>query len=164
MIRDDTATLKKDELHRVFSDSSTTATVLLSCLYSLYGAKIFDADLLEIILRVKQDIGVEMPNSLENKIGAAITALTTPWYGQEPEVFISVNKSLTSGVFDAAAPDMNSIEVEEILWGMYEVELLAGEPLEISPRVEAVIDRAIADGSQESGKQVVLERAVSLPV
>jgi len=116
------------------------ATTLYACLLTLYE-DLHELDSLELYARLKDDLGVEMPEENENKLQAILSAVTTTYFYTDLGMFVSVCKSLASGDPGVADFDFEDATALEILWGTYEVEL--NEDDRIEPEFAPSIDRYI---------------------
>lgn len=97
----------------------------------------------------------------ENKLNAAILALTGDGFYTEPEIFMSVCNALYDGdIGDPLEMAMNDIGLEEVLWGIFEVEMLRDGPGEFSSAVKAKIrDVMDSDALDASEADTITSRA-----
>lgn len=86
----------------------------------------------------------------ENRLNAVLLALTGDGFYTEPEIFMSVCNALYDGdIGDPLEMVMNDTGIEEVLWAIFEVEMLRDGPGDFAPAVKAkireVMDRDALD-------------------
>ncbi len=136
-----TRPLDPKAVYRLLADDGSFATSLHIVLLAKYGSVIYEVDPLELILRLEEDFNVRVTDSNENKIKAILMATATDLFYDNPEAFRGTCETLTNG--DPGVEVVEILTVPEVLWGVWEVELNHG-PQELSPRVQAILDRVLA--------------------
>lgn len=136
-------------MYRLLADDGAFATSLHIVILATYGAEAYNWDPLEVIMRLEEDFNVRVTDMNENKIKAIMLATATDLFYENPEAFRGTCETLTNG--DPAIEVVEILTVPEALWGVYEVELNHG-PEELSPRVQAVLDRVLAAEVLEPGE------------
>lgn len=131
----------------MLSDDGTFATCLQIICLAAYGEEIYQVDPLELLLRLEEDFNVRVTQANENKLKAILLATETDIFYDVPEAFRGTCETLTNG--DPGLEIMDDLTVPEVLWGVYEVELNHG-PNPMSPPVQALLDRTIADEGDDS--------------
>lgn len=122
------ASVNYEGAQELFIDAHSLATPLIATLLKLYGEEIFEVDPLEIFSRVHEDFNVWISEEGENRIQAILIALSTDEFYHRPEVFKAVCGSLYSGdINDLISVDFEDLTMTEILWAIFEVQLLRGD-------------------------------------
>lgn len=146
--------------------SPDTMTVpLIVILLSAYGDAIFTEDPLVIYSNVIDDFRAQMPEELENRFNAAITAMTTDTFFNTPEIFAAITGAINDGdigdivegTFDASqareASGFDTVTGAEMLWAINEVGILRGEDdiaEQLSPAVRKYVEDTIANEAEDS--------------
>ena len=153
--------LSKKDLNpkAVFSslqDSDTFAFVLLTICLICYGEETFKVDPLVLFQFLKEDFGTELTNDNENKLSAILAALTTNFFFKDLSIFKSICETLTEGDPGLFDPGFEDPTVAEIIWGMYEVNLVYDEKNrdEYAPEIEQFVDKKLEtdpEDTEESG-------------
>lgn len=138
--------LNKKEVYKLLTDEETFGSVIFTICLFKYNTDLFEEDIMEILIRIKEDFGVDnMPEENENKLQALITAFVSPFFYEEPEVFSAVCKTLFLGDPDLAEFGMDNPTLLECLWGMYEVNLISQDGEEFGYRVINLINEIISN-------------------
>lgn len=152
-------------------DPDTTGTELLCIAADLFrepdgGNSLFDeygepVDPTVIWTALNEHYDVWVSEEGENRLNAVILALTGDGFYTEPEIFMSVCNALYDGdIGDPLEMAMNDIGIEEVLWGIFEVEMLRDGPGEFSPAVRAMIRRVMdSDVLEETETDAITARA-----
>jgi hypothetical protein len=114
----------------LLSDDSTFAFTLMTILLAEYGQDVFDENPVALFNRIEEDFRIKLPEDAENRINAALTAMTTDLFYTQFSAFKSIALALTEGDIGAIADDEEEEEelnAAEILWAIVEVGLLNGE-------------------------------------
>lgn len=109
-----------------------------------YGMDTFEMDPLEIYARLKEDFNADVPLQIENRINAGLTCIPNDSFYTDIRVFKAVCNSLYTGDLGDDLI-LDPVTLPEILWAVYEMELLRGvedEP-EFTPTIQAFI-RSVA--------------------
>lgn len=117
---------QKDRTGVLLRDTSTHAFTLLAIVLRDYGEAVFTEDALALYADIHDDYGAWLPQTLENRLQAILTAMTNDAYLEDPSVFESVIKAITSGDPDLEGGDTD-ITYDEMLWTDYQVRLARGE-------------------------------------
>jgi hypothetical protein len=156
---------KKEIARKLLEGEDTFATVLHVILLAAYGPDLYEADPLEIYARVKEDFGAVIPEEGENRLNALLMALQTDAFYQSAQAFESISSALHSGdIGDEAEGVFDGITLPEVLWGLYEVKLNREDEDPLSPEVEALIARTIADECSEQGLEYVEQHLEAMKV
>jgi hypothetical protein len=142
--------LQKKEVYKLLESSETYGTVLHLICFNKYGEEIYKLDSVELYARLQDDFGVLPHDDNESKLMAVITAVSTPYFFTDINVFKSISKTLATGdpgVVDMALEDPTLFE---ILWGTYEVNLNV-ESIPFSDNIEKYIDQEVAEEAFEDG-------------
>lgn len=114
----------------LLSDDNTFAFTLMTILLAEYGQDVFDENPVALFNRIEEDFRIKLPEDAENRINAALTAMTTDLFYTQFSAFKSIALALTEGDIGAIADDEEEDEelnAAEILWAIVEVGLLNGE-------------------------------------
>lgn len=152
-----------EDCRELLESPETHGSVVLSIMLAAYNREMLqllsefgggadtEADIVDIYLDVKEDFRVVMPEELENKLNAIMTALASDMFYQDEIVFRSVCLALYDGdLGDMVNSTLEDITVPEILWATYEVGLVRDDESEFSPRVQRVIDETIHEESESN--------------
>jgi len=163
----------RQNCRELLESPDTHGSVVLSILLAAYnedmmallseygGAPDQEIDVVDIYLNIKEDFRVVMPEELENKLNAIMTALASDLFYDDEVVFRSVCLALYDGdVGDMVNSILEDITVPEILWATYEVGLVRDDESEFSTKVQAVIDDII---NEEAESNDGLESAEVIP-
>ncbi len=120
-----------NDLHRralpYFSgEKEAFATTLVSALIMMYGIEVLEWDPLTIQLEVKDDLGIEMPRRVYDKMMALIGAITTDRVYTDVEVFDETVNAVTG---HSIGVDHDIPTVEEVAWTVNELGLIDPEPV-----------------------------------
>jgi hypothetical protein len=145
-------------------DSSTLATPLLAIVLTAYGDEIFGneqlgiepIDPIELYARITEDFRAQLTEAGENRLQAMLMAVATDGFYEDPLVFTSVAKALSSGDV-GELPDgiMEDVTLPEAVWAVYEVSLNRDDDIGLHPLVLALITGA-ADAEAEDQQDEAL--------
>lgn len=133
--------LDKTAVARLLNDVATLGTTLHVICLTAYGEEIYTLDILELLARLREDFGVELPEDNENKLQAMLTAVSTEAFHQDVQAFNTICNTLSSG--DPGLDELDDVTLPEMLWAMFEVEVNRG-PDEFSPSVQARLEQILA--------------------
>jgi len=133
--------LDKLTVARLIGDIATLGTTLHVICLTAYGEEIYTLDILELLARLREDFGVELPEDNENKLQAMLTAVSTEAFHQDVEAFNTICNTLSSG--DPGLEELDDVTLPEMMWAMFEVEVNRG-PDEFSPSVMSRIEQIMA--------------------
>ncbi len=106
------------------------ATTLLASLVQAYGIEVLEWDGLTIQLQVKDDLGIEIPRKIYDKLMGLITAMTTDSVYKDVPVFDEIVSAL-AGQGIGVEQDVPS--VEDVAWAVAEIQLNDPEPVTRDP-------------------------------
>ncbi|MEG1884726.1 MAG: hypothetical protein RR182_00455 [Alistipes sp.] len=120
-------------------DDDSLATTLMCILIDAYEEELFDMDMLDLIGRVKKDFNIQLSESAENKVNAAIVSMTTDLALRDPAVFRAVALAFNEGTIGNSAlmafdddytdeddADEADLTSPELLWTLTEMSTLRG--------------------------------------
>jgi hypothetical protein len=151
------------EAAALIRDPETRALTLMTILLAAYDAEaLFDPDLdsIELYLQMEEDFRAQITEEGENRIQAAMLAMSTDAFYTDPLVTRSVAMALYEGdLGDMVNGVLEPVEYPEILWAVYEVGLLRDDDESFAPSVQSWIDRLAADTAEDldgmEGEQVL---------
>lgn len=121
---------KRDVASRLLASDETFAFTLMTILLAEYDQEVFDENPVVLFNRIEEDFRTTLPEEAENRINAAITAMTTDLFYTQFSAFKAITLALNEGDLgdlvdgDDEAEDLNAAE---ILWSITEVGLLNGD-------------------------------------
>ena len=133
----------------------TFAFVLMTILLAKYDTEFFDWETEVLAANVKDDFGVWMSEEAEDRVNAAITALTTDLPLQRFDVFKSTALAFAEGNIGTAEDrEDEELNVCELIWTLYEIALLRGQKVsevkaELSDNVVKKLNDIIDDEAEE---------------
>lgn len=151
--------LDRDTCARLLADPETSATTLHLIVLTTYGDAVYgdpDQGLMPIdpVLLwalIREDFGVTVPESNENKLNALITAISTDAFYETEEAFVATCLALYNGdMGDIVNGILEDITAPEALWGMYEVALNRNDDMDFHPSIIARILRELADAPEDT--------------
>lgn len=102
------------------------ATTLLAALFMMYGLEVLEWDGLTIELEVKDDLEVEMPRRVYDKVMALIMALTTDTVYKDVPVFDEFVRAINN---HGAGAQQDIPPAIEVAWAVTELEMNDPEPV-----------------------------------
>lgn len=137
---------EKETVASFLKQDDTFATTLLILLLDNYGTELLDWHPLTIWMELYEDFGVTPSRTTQDKILAAITAITSDTFFRDPLAFIHITDALSGeGVdFEQLLPP----DPEAIAWAITEVLAMNGHP---GVEFTAEIRRLIGVALQENG-------------
>lgn len=169
---------KRNEAAKLLSRDDVFATVLVSIGIDLYGDEFFTMESADLYASMEEDLGGRLCEENENKIQAAITAMTTDLFTSNAEVFRSITLALASGDIgefdddDDDDKDDDDLDACKLLWALTEVGILTDTPYkkmeaEMSDRIVAlfnkVVDAEAEDKSEVPDEVDTIDEALSIP-
>lgn len=120
---------KRDVASRLLASDETFAFTLMTILLAEYDQEIFDENPVVLFNRIEEDFRTTLPEEAENRINAAITAMTTDLFYTQFSAFKAITLALNEGdLGDLVDGDDNEdLNAAEILWSITEVGLLNGD-------------------------------------
>lgn len=119
---------KKDEAAKLLASDDSYAFVLMTILLPVFGEDLFEEDTAILFTDIENYFGCHLSEESENRINAAITAMTTDLFFTNINMFNSIALAFSEGdIGDIPSGVMETPDVEEALWAVQEVALLLGE-------------------------------------
>lgn len=119
---------KKDEAAKLLASDDSYAFVLMTILLPVFGEDLFEEDTAILFTDIENYFGCHLSEESENRINAAITAMTTDLFFTNINMFNSITLAFSEGdIGDIPSGVMETPDVEEALWAVQEVALLLGE-------------------------------------
>lgn len=123
--------VQKQTIINILSGKTETfASVLLSALLIMYGAEVLNWDGITIQMQVKDDLDVDMPRGVYDKIMALITVITTDSVYKDPYVFDTYVTAVNGG---AITSDQDPPTVDDVAWAVMELRYTDPEPITRDP-------------------------------
>lgn len=118
-------------------DESTLATPLMVILIDAYGDRLFEMDSVELYIEIEEDFNARLTESGENRVQAALLAITTNMFYYDPLVTRSIAMALYEGdLGDMVNGVLEDIALPEVAWATYEIGLLRDDDEEMTPAVK----------------------------
>jgi hypothetical protein len=139
-------------------DPETFMLTVFVILVTTYGDDVYLADPLEIYAAIGEDFNADIPLQLENRINAGLTCIPNDSFYTDLRVFKSVCNSLYTGDLGDDLL-LDPVTLPEILWAVYEMELLRGtedEP-DFAPNILSFIRSVAAKESVSVDEQEDLD-------
>lgn len=139
----------------LLKSDTTFAFVLMTILLAKYDTEFFDWETEVLSANVKDDFGVTMPEEAENRINAAITALTTDLPLTRFDVFEKTALAFAEGNIGSEDDrEDGELNVCELIWALYEIALLKGQKVsevkqDLSDRVVDKLNAIIDDEAED---------------
>jgi hypothetical protein len=120
---------KRDVASHLLASDETFAFTLMTILLAEYDQEVFDENPVVLFNRIEEDFRTTLPEEAENRINAAITAMTTDLFYTQFSAFKAITLALNEGdLGDLVDGDDNEdLNAAEILWAITEVGLLNGD-------------------------------------
>lgn len=141
--------LDRKEIFKALRNSETYATVLHAITLATFEEEFYSWDSLEIYARLEEEYSASLHEDNENKLMAMITAVSTPFFYRDLEVFNAVATSLTSGDPGLADVGFDTSTILDIFWAVYEVGLNV-EEIDFSESIKNFINENIEDEAVET--------------
>lgn len=143
----------------LLSDSSTYAFILLCIILSYLPENqddLAEVDVEELLIDLEEEFKCKIPEENENKINAAITALTTDLFYRSSSAMKAIALAFSDGdIGDIANGGDEDVEACEILWAALEVGLINDTSFiesvaEFSPHVMQEVNEILDNESEDS--------------
>lgn len=135
---------KKDEAAKLLASDDSYAFVLMTILLPVFGEDLFEEDTAILFTDIENYFGCHLSEESENRINAAITAMTTDLFFTNINMFNSIALAFSEGdIGDIPSGVMETPDVEEALWAVQEVALLLGERKESPEFQELFSDEVV---------------------
>ncbi len=131
-------------------EEDTLALPLITILLSAYGEELFVMDSVELYVDIEEDFNARMTESGENRVQAALMAMTTDMFYTDPLSTRSIALALYEGeIGDLVNGVLEEVELPEVVWSAYEIGLLRDDDEEFSKEVQAWLDAMVQDTAEE---------------
>lgn len=121
---------KRDVASRLLASDDTFAFTLMTILLAEYDQEVFDENPVVLFNRIEEDFRITLPEEAENRINAAITAMTTDLFYTQFSAFKAITLALNEGDLGDLVDgedDNEDLNAAELLWAITEVGLLNGD-------------------------------------
>lgn len=143
---------------KLLRESGTLGTPLLAIALTAYGPELFGnpeagippLDPIELWARLEEDFRAQLPEALENRMNAIITAVSTDLFYEDPLAFTSIGLALANGNL-GTLPDgiLEELTLPEAVWAAYEVALNRDDDMPMAPPVLRLFDEIITQESDD---------------
>ena len=148
---------KKSEAAKLLASDDAYAFVLMTILLPVFGDDLFTEDSSVLFADIEDYFDCHLSEESENRINAAITAMTTDLFFTNVNMFNSITLAFAEGdIGDIPEGIMETPDVGDMLWAVQEVSLLIGEPKEseefqskFSPSVMSYVGDMIASVAED---------------
>lgn len=148
---------KKSEAAKLLASDDAYAFVLMTILLPVFGDDLFTEDSAVLFADIEDYFDCHLSEESENRINAAITAMTTDLFFTNVNMFNSITLAFAEGdIGDIPEGVMETPDVGDMLWAVQEVSLLIGEPKEseefqslFSPSVTNYVSDMIASVAED---------------
>lgn len=148
---------KKSEAAKLLASDDAYAFVLIAILLPVFGDDLFTEDTSILFADIEDYFDCHLSEESENRINAAITAMTTDLFFTNVNMFNSIALSFAEGdIGDIPDGILETPDVGDMLWAVQEMSLLIGEPKEseefqskFSPAVVAYINEKLATVAED---------------
>ena len=148
---------KKSEAAKLLASDDTYAFVLMTILLPVFGDDLFTEDSSILFADIEDYFDCHLSEESENRINAAITAMTTDLFFTNVNMFNAIALAFAEGdIGDIPEGILETPDVGDMLWAVQEVSLLIGEPKEseefqsmFSPSVMSYVGDMIASVAED---------------
>lgn len=148
---------KKSEAAKLLASDDAYAFVLMTILLPVFGDDLFTEDSSVLFADIEDYFDCHLSEESENRINAAITAMTTDLFFTNVNMFNAITLAFAEGdIGDIPEGVMETPDVGDMLWAVQEVSLLIGEPKEseefqamFSPSVMSYVGDMIASVAED---------------
>lgn len=120
---------KKSEAAKLLASDDAYAFVLMTILLPVFGDDLFAEDSAVLFADIEDYFDCHLSEESENRINAAITAMTTDLFFTNVNMFNSITLAFAEGdIGDIPEGILETPDVGDMLWAVQEVSLLIGEP------------------------------------
>ena len=132
-------------------EPDTYTLPIMTVLLEAYGDTVFTRDALDLYAEIEEDFNVRIPVETENRIQAALLAMTTDLYYTDPLVTRSVALAFFEGdLGEMVSGVLEPVELDEVIWTTYELGLLREDEEKFSPDVQSFVDRLVNETADEN--------------
>ena len=112
------------ELAEYFTNKKAFATTLLAILFSKYDAEFMEWDPMALALQIRDDFGVNLPGSVNDRIQAGTTIFVSNAFHTHFETYCMISNAFS---FELSAPgQFIPADLDNCAWGCTESKLLEG--------------------------------------
>lgn len=148
---------KKSEAAKLLESDDAYAFVLMTILLPVFGDDLFTEDSAVLFADIEDYFDCHLSEESENRINAAITAMTTDLFFTNVNMFNAISLAFAEGdIGDIPEGVMETPDVGDMLWAVQEVSLLIGEPKEsaefqsmFSPEVMSYVGDMLASVAED---------------
>lgn len=148
---------KKSEAAKLLASDDAYAFVLMTILLPVFGDDLFTEDSAVLFADIEDYFDCHLSEESENRINAAITAMTTDLFFTNVNMFNAITLAFAEGdIGDIPEGILETPDVGDMLWAVQEVSLLIGEPKEseefqsmFSPSVMSYVGDMIASVAED---------------
>ena len=148
---------KKSEAAKLLASDDAYAFVLMTILLPVFGDDLFTEDSAILFADIEDYFDCHLSEESENRINAAITAMTTDLFFTNVNMFNAITLAFAEGdIGDIPEGVMETPDVGDMLWAVQEVSLLVGEPKEseefqsmFSPEVMSYVGNMLASVAED---------------
>ena len=148
---------KKSEAAKLLASDDAYAFVLIAVLLPVFGDDLFTEDTSILFADIEDYFDCHLSEESENRINAAITAMTTDLFFTNVNMFNSIALAFAEGdIGDIPEGILETPDVGDMLWAVQEMSLLIGEPKEseefqskFSPAVVAYINEKLVTVAED---------------
>jgi hypothetical protein len=121
--------LNKQAAEKLLASDETFAFTLMTILLAQYDQEVFDENPVVLFGRIENDFGIKLSEESENRINAALTAMTTDLFYTQFSAFKSITLALNEGDIGSMSDgeEEEDLNAAAILWSITEVGLLNGD-------------------------------------
>lgn len=136
---------KKSEAAKLLASDDAYAFVLMTILLPVFGDDLFTEDSAILFADIEDYFDCHLSEESENRINAAITAMTTDLFFTNVNMFNAITLAFAEGdIGDIPEGVMETPDVGDMLWAVQEVSLLIGEPKE-SEEFQSLFSASVMD-------------------
>ena len=136
---------KKSEAAKLLASDDAYAFVLMTILLPVFGDDLFTEDSAVLFADIEDYFDCHLSEESENRINAAITAMTTDLFFTNVNMFNAITLAFAEGdIGDIPEGVMETPDVGDMLWAVQEVSLLIGEPKE-SEEFQSLFSASVMD-------------------
>ena len=148
---------KKSEAAKLLASDDAYAFVLMTILLPVFGDDLFTEDSAILFADIEDYFDCHLSEESENRINAAITAMTTDLFFTNVNMFNAITLAFAEGdIGDIPEGVMETPDVGDMLWAVQEVSLLVGDPKEseefqsmFSPEVMSYVGNMLASVAED---------------
>ena len=133
-------------LQEVLTNGDSFATTLLVALIDRYGTDCIEWDPLTLKLQIKEDLGLEITDSINDRIQAACALLQSDLFFLD---FAAFNNTCNSFSFTKVSENyLYPADIDNCAWGCVEAKMLLGEdynPEAFSPEIASYVGLLLED-------------------